>query len=325
MSVPFYVPLSIDPVAPRVSVIMNGLNVAPYVGAAIDSVLAQTFGDWEIVFWDNRSTDETARIVRNYSDPRLRYELAPAFTPLGEARNLAIRKSRGEFIAFLDCDDLWLPEKLERQLVLFEDPEVGLVYCDTVFFNNRGDEKRSYQGVLPARGRCFRQLLARYFLSMETVVLRRAALEAQDKWFDPRFNMIEEADLFRRIAVDWKLDGIGEALARWRVHAGSWTFKYPNLLRSETLLMLDDFRSRYPNFDRDYANEISEMLDLVTLAEARDAWLKGVKRPLVSYFSKKSGIKSKLLALAVSLWPTSYAAFALRMRGDVLPDGLDVA
>ncbi len=307
---------------PLISVIMNGHNAAPYVRAAIGSVLAQTYPRWEIVFWDNCSVDATAAIVREHSDSRLRYFLAPSFSPLGQARNLAIREAKGEFIAFLDCDDIWLPKKLERQLPLFDDPEVGLVYSDSVFFNARGDERRAYGGVLPGRGYCFRQLLGRYFLSMETVVLRRTAVEAQSDWFDPRFNMIEEADLFRRIAHDWKIDGVADALARWRVHGGSWTFKHPQLLRSESLAMLERYRKLYPNFDRDYAPEISVLMDVITLTEARDAWLKGDKWPLVDHFFSKSGIKFWVLALAVTLWPASRAALALRLRGDVLPDEL---
>lgn len=305
---------------PLVSVIMNGLNAAAYARAAIDSVLAQTYSNWEIVFWDNRSSDNTAAIVRGYSDPRIRYFLAPEFTPLGTARNQAIQQAGGDFIAFLDCDDIWLPQKLERQLPLFDDPDVGLVYSDTVFFNSSGDEKRSYNGILPARGRCFRQLLGRYFLSMETVVLRRATLASQAEWFNPRFNMIEEADLFRRIAYDWKIDGVAEALARWRVHASSWTSKHPELLRSETMIMLEKYRRLYPAFDADYASEVRALMDVIALFESRDAWLKGDKRPLALHFSAKPGLKSFLLSLAIRLWPVSYAAFALRLRGDVLPD-----
>ena len=85
---------------PLVSVIMNGLNAAAYARAAIDSVLAQTYSNWEIVFWDNRSSDNTAAIVRGYTDPRIRYFLAPEFTPLGAARNQAIQQAGGDFIAF---------------------------------------------------------------------------------------------------------------------------------------------------------------------------------------------------------------------------------
>jgi glycosyltransferase involved in cell wall biosynthesis len=299
---------------------MNGYNAAAFVRAAIESVLAQTYSHWEIIFWDNCSTDDTAAIVREQNDARLHYFLAPSFTPLGEARNLAIREARGDFIAFLDCDDIWLPEKLERQLPLFDDPEVGLVYSDTVFFNACGDEKRAYNGILPGRGRCFRQLLGRYFLSMETIVLRRRALEQQPDWFDPRFNMIEEADLFRRIARDWKIDGVTDVLARWRVHAGSWTFRYPESLRAESLAMLDRYRTLYPDFDRDYAREIAVLMDVIALSEARDAWLKGDKWPLVRHFVGRPGIKYRALALGVMLWPVSRAAQALRLRGDVLPD-----
>ncbi|MCW5682816.1 MAG: glycosyltransferase [Pseudolabrys sp.] len=306
--------------APRVSVIMNGFNVAPYVEAALKSVFAQTWSDWEIVFWDNRSTDGTAEIVNRYANDKLHYYLAPSFTPLGEARNLAIRKSRGALIAFLDCDDLWLPEKLEKQVPLFDDPEVGLVYSDTVFFNARGDEKRIYNGVLPARGRCFKQLLGRYFLSMETIVLRRAALEQQPVWFDPRFNMIPDADLFRRIAREWKIDGVADALARWRVHGSSWTFKHPELFRTETLQMLETFRSLYPGFDADCAKELAELMQVIGLMEARDAWLRGDKWPLVRHFRERGDLKSLILALGVAAWPASLAAHALRLRGDVVPD-----
>jgi glycosyltransferase involved in cell wall biosynthesis len=306
--------------APLVSVIMNGHNVAPYVREAIDSVRAQTYRHWEIVFWDNCSSDDTAAIVRGYDEPRLRYFLAPTFTPLGQARNLAIREAQGEFIAFLDCDDIWLPEKLARQLPLFDDPEVGLVYSDSVFFNARGDEKRAHGGIPPGHGRCFRQLLGRYFLPMETVVLRRRALEEQPGWFDPRFDMIGDADLFRRIARDWKIDGVADALARWRVHASSWTFKHPELLRSESMDMLERYRALYPGFDAEYKREIAVLMDVIALTEARDAWLKGDKWPLVRHFFGRPGIKYRTLALGVMLWPASRAAQALRLRGDVLPD-----
>ena len=305
-----------------VSVIMNGYNAAAHLRAAIDSVCAQTFSDWEIVFWDNRSMDDTATIVGGYGDPRIRYFFAPDFTPLGQARNLAIREARGDFIAFLDCDDLWLPTKLERQLPLFRDPAVGLVYSDTMFFNARGDEKRCYGGVLPGRGNCFRQLLGRYFLSMETVVLRRSALEAQDEWFDLRFNMIEEADLFRRIAYTWSIDGVPDVLARWRVHASSWTFKHPDLLREESLLMLERYKKRFPRFERDYATEITDLMQSIALTEARDLWLKGNKWPLVRLFWANHNLRRRLLSLGVMLWPKSLAALALQLRGDVLPDEL---
>jgi len=307
---------------PLVSIIMNGYNVAGFVATAIDSVLRQQYQNWEIVFWDNRSEDETASVVQGYRDSRIRYFLADSFTPLGEARNLAIEQASGELIAFLDCDDIWFPEKLSRQIPLFDREEVGLVYSDTIFFNEAGDERPCYGGELPCEGECFRTLLGRYFLSMETVVVRRSAIEEQSLWFDPRFNMIEEADLFRRIGYRWQLAGVAEPLAKWRVHASSWTFRNPHLLREETELMLDDYRRRYPGFDREYAYEIEQLVDGIELAEARDAWLKGRKGLLVRHFLKVGGFGGLAKAALIACWPASQAARALKTRGEVLPTGL---
>ncbi len=123
-----------DPRSPLISVIMNCLNCAKYLKEAIDSVYAQTYTNWEIIFWDNASTDRSAEIARSY-DGRLRYFRGSETVPLGEARNRALEQARGEFIAFLDCDDLWMPQKLEKQLPLFDDPEVGLVFSDSIIFN----------------------------------------------------------------------------------------------------------------------------------------------------------------------------------------------
>ena len=104
---------------PLVNVIMNGHNGGEYLAEAIDSVLEQTYTNWEILFWDNLSTDNTRSILESYSDNRIKYFCAEEFTPLGEARNNVIEKAQGELLGFLDCDDLWLPEKLERQVPLF--------------------------------------------------------------------------------------------------------------------------------------------------------------------------------------------------------------
>src|SRR5271157_4516573 len=103
---------------PLVSVIMNVRNGASTLREALDSVLAQTFTDWEAIVWDDRSTDGSAEIVAQYSDPRIRYFLSREETSLGKARDTAIRQVRGEWLAFLDQDDLWMPRKLEMQIPL---------------------------------------------------------------------------------------------------------------------------------------------------------------------------------------------------------------
>ncbi|MBD5641846.1 MAG: glycosyltransferase family 2 protein, partial [Desulfovibrio sp.] len=104
---------------PKFSVIMNCLDCERYLPAALASLKAQSCQDFEIIFWDNGSRDESAAIALDYG-PRLRYFRSEETVPLGQARNLAISKAEGEYVAFLDCDDLWRPGKLEKQLALLE-------------------------------------------------------------------------------------------------------------------------------------------------------------------------------------------------------------
>lgn len=101
-----------------VSVITPAYNCAKFIGETIESVQAQTYGDWEMVVVDDRSTDDTRQVVEAYvaADPRVRYLCLPENSGAAAARTEAMRMAEGEYMAFLDSDDLWKPEKLERQL-----------------------------------------------------------------------------------------------------------------------------------------------------------------------------------------------------------------
>ena len=236
---------------PLVSVIMNCYNGEKYIREAINSVLEQTYKHLELVIWDNCSTDHTSEIAKSYDDKRIRYFRADEYRPLGAARNLALKKSIGEFIAFLDCDDLWMPEKLQKQIPLFSSPKIGIVFCNTIFFNEKGDNKVYYKNGSAPTGKVFPVLLSKYYLSLETVVIRRSALP-DDYWFDEQFKMIEEADLFIRIGYKWNLEMVKEILAKWRVHSNSWTWNRPDLSFKEKKLMLKKYADEIPNFHKKY-------------------------------------------------------------------------
>lgn len=203
---------------PLVSVIINCYNGEKYLAQAIDSVRAQTYRNWEIIFWDNQSTDRSAQIASSYSDPRLKYFYAPSHTGLYEARNYAVAKAQGEFLAFLDVDDWWLPDKLTRQIPLFADPQVGLV-CANYWVESERKRKRwlALRRPIPA-GWALGELLKSYFIGLLTLVVRRSAFDSLDHPFDARFALGGDRDLAIRLSMSWKLGSAPEPLAVYRLH-----------------------------------------------------------------------------------------------------------
>ena len=260
---------------PQVSVIVNCLNGEAYLREALDSVGAQTYTDWEVVFWDNASTDATGAIATSYGD-RIRYFRSDETHPLGKARNLAIQQARGRYLAFLDSDDIWLPRKLEKQVALFvRSPGLGFVFSDTIFFDAKRERGRVYGRYKPPRGMAFRELLGDYYLSLETVVVRKEALESLPEWFDERFNVVEEKDLFLRLAYRYEIDCVDEPLAKWRVHDRSWTHTHYDLFSVENALLLEKLRALYPELDVEYADEVRVFVKKIAWQAALAEWRAG--------------------------------------------------
>ncbi|VVB88594.1 Glycosyltransferase AglE [uncultured archaeon] len=268
--------------SPKVSVIMNCLNCEKYLHEAIDSVYSQTYKDWEIIFWDNNSIDKSAEIAKGY-DEKLRYFKGNETVPLGMARNLAIKHARGEYIAFLDCDDIWLPQKLQKQIPLFENNhKIGLVYSNTIFFNQQtGKEWSLYKKGNKLKGMVFRELLSHYIFSMETVIISRECLNNQTEWFDERFNMIEEAELFLRIAYKNEVDYVDEPLSKWRIHSENWSLtRHNELLPLEVEQMIKKFCELFDDFGERFKDEIFTLKVRNEYCYGLLEWEKGKK----SYF-----------------------------------------
>ena len=239
-----------------VSIVMNCYNGEKYLQEAIDSVMAQTYKNWELIFWDNRSTSRSAEIFKSYNDTRLKYFLSPEHTDLGGGRAKAFQYLTGEFIAILDTDDIWLPKKLEKQVPLFEDPEIGIVISDTFFFNEK-TEKALYGKKLPLTGSVFEKLMTNYFVSSETIVFRMSTALKLPRAFDPDFNFISDFDLVVRLSRISKLAFCPEVLAKWRVHEGSHTWKYPLTFVEEKERWIMKQIAEDPSFSEIYKKQIT--------------------------------------------------------------------
>ena len=213
--------------AATVSIITALYNHENFVGEAIESVLAQTYGDFELILWDDGSKDRSLEVARSYArkDPnRIKvYSHEDRGNQGQEAtRNEALKVASGRYICLLDSDDLWLPRKLEQQVALMEArPEVGLVYAPVqALLHAHGKVLNLSSGPLP-EGKVFDELVRSNFIHACSVMIRRECLQGLDAPFDTAYGAIGEYPLWLRIAKDWSVAPVAEPVAQWRVHGAN--------------------------------------------------------------------------------------------------------
>jgi glycosyltransferase involved in cell wall biosynthesis len=203
-----------------VSVVIPTYNSAAFLGAAIQSVLSQTYSDFEVVVVDDGSTDNTESVVHSFGD-QVCY-VKQQNKGAGAARNHGIKRSRGEYVAFLDADDLWLPGKLGEQIPLLDrDPELGLVYSDWAVVPEQGEVGPSYLRNLPAAGGyVFDELVQCGFILTSGTIVRRSCLDDVG-CFDETLSIAQDYDLWLRICYRWKIALVNKPLVIKRNRDGN--------------------------------------------------------------------------------------------------------
>ncbi|MFA5145949.1 MAG: glycosyltransferase [Candidatus Omnitrophota bacterium] len=207
-----------------VSVIIPAYNCARYISEALDSVFYQTYRDFEVIVIDDGSTDGTIDILKKYAaeHPGKMSCIYQKNSGPGKARNRGIKEARGEYVAFLDSDDIWLPEKLKAQLDFFKkEPSLALVHSDFMYFNNSGITKKSEFSSTAKRnfsGSAFYPLVKENFIRTSTVVVKKIVLEVLGA-FDEDFFMSEDYDLWLRIAKVHDIGYVNDRIVNVRQHA----------------------------------------------------------------------------------------------------------
>jgi len=210
--------------SPLISVIMPAYNAEKFIAVAIDSVIVQTFLSWELIIVDDGSTDNTAVIVKEFEkkDDRIRY-IGQQHGGQGKARNNGILHSQSEFVAFLDADDVWMPEKLDKQIALMRDNDVDLVFSDAYIFKNKPGEitKLNIKPGHYSGDDAVRQFLSSNHIPLLTALGKKSSIHKVNG-FSERTDIHEDYDLWLRMLINGSsFLGINSPLAYYRVHAAS--------------------------------------------------------------------------------------------------------
>jgi glycosyltransferase involved in cell wall biosynthesis len=211
---------------PRVTVIIPTHNRASLLPRAINSVLAQTFTDFELFVVDDASNDETAQVIQGFSDPRITYIRHEVNRGESESRNTGIRNARGEYIAYLDDDDEWVPEKLDKQVKVMDSspPETGVVYTGCDYVELGTGRKLGTQKVYQ-RGRVLEHLLTKNFLPGPTALVRKKCFQKVGE-YDPTVRYGPDWEMWIRIARYFDFEAIPEPLYRYSIHTNQLTANF---------------------------------------------------------------------------------------------------
>jgi glycosyltransferase involved in cell wall biosynthesis len=270
----------------KVSIIIPTYNSAEYIAETLDSAFAQTYKNCEIIVIDDGSTDNTKEVLQSYMS-KIKY-IYKENGGVSSARNVGIENAEGEYIAFLDSDDIWLPEKLEKQMERFKsEPDLGLVYSDCIRFNENGIEQSKRIVNRYFEGNIFIKLLEGYVLPTSTVVVKRSCFSIADH-FNESLMVSEDYDMWLRISKHYNIGYAKGPLVKYRVRNNGLARSNIDRAYGAQLAVLNKamndidgipdksnfLRNRFFKF---YFNWGVSLLDIDNFADARNAFLKATK------------------------------------------------
>jgi glycosyltransferase involved in cell wall biosynthesis len=293
---------------PLVSVIMNCYNGERYLREAIDSVYSQTYENWEIIFWDNASTDGSAKIAQSY-DGKLKYFSAKQNVSLYQARNLAIDKCGGHYVAFLDSDDYWHESKIQKQLECFEEhPTAGLIATNVHKTSGNLCSRSLFKPDGSVVKRTQQDLMNRYDIVISSVMIKRAVLKLSGG-FDESFPLTGDKELFMRLAFSEHLLVMHDDLATVRIHGESLTSQeFMNFSNENIYLLLKLIGDNSEYFKVNF-QELVSMIKKIHFQKAVASWKNGDSPTARHWLTSTVGVKHFLMYLITWLPHRFYGLF----------------
>ena len=280
---------------------MNCFNCKEYLQEALNSIYSQTYKNWEIIFWDNFSNQNIKKILSEYDD-RIKYFSSKKNTSLGIARQKALTHSKGKYVAFLDTDDIWLPDKLSKQIQILEsNKELGMVFSDSMFFDNTGDKYNYFSVVRPRKGYIACEIIKMGFISTDTLVVRRAAIDKINFSFNPDYEVCMDYDLNIRVALNFKADFVDEVLSKWRIHNNNGSTKLGFKVNHEISEILEDILKNHKIDNQDIIKSIDKRKKINNFYFGLEKWSASRKSTAIKYIMKSNKRITRLFYVFVIL------------------------
>jgi len=229
--------------SPQVSIIMNCHNGEKFLYSSLDSIMKQSYKNWELIFWDNNSSDNSSKIVKAINDKRIKYFFSQKYENLYKARNLALEKTNGNFISFLDTDDIWNEYFLEKCLKEIKKDNCRLVYTK-YFIKNEINNKIyvSEKKDLPS-GFITKNLLRKNIVGINCVLIEKKVFD--NERFNPKYQIIGDYDFFVKISLKNKFHALQEPLITYRHHSENFTNKNMRLHIEEYQYWINENKSNF--------------------------------------------------------------------------------
>jgi glycosyltransferase involved in cell wall biosynthesis len=206
---------------PKISIIMNCYNGEKYLKQSLKSIINQSYKNWELIFYDNKSNDNSIRILEGFKDKRIKLFLSKNFIKLYDARNAAINKASGKFISFLDTDDWWMKNKLKDQVQMIkENKKIKIIYSQFYFY----DQKNKTKIIKPnkiEKGMIAKNMLKTYKIGILTVMVCRNIFKKYK--FNKKYNIIGDFDFFLKLTLKYPFFAISKPLAYYRSHSNNYS------------------------------------------------------------------------------------------------------
>ena len=253
---------------PLISFIVNCYNGELYLERALKSIINQTYENWELIFWDNCSTDNSKKIFNSFNSSKFKYFKSKSNVSLGQARAWAVEKCIGEYIAFLDVDDEWYPQKTKTQVEIMINDSSVLSYSNVkeIFDNNKFLITKTKWKT----GYIFPNQLRQFEINLPTAMILRKKLTQKNLNFDPNVQASEEYCLFMQLIYEEKVSVIKKVLAKYYIRRDSLTNQKSHLWSKERLYTLNNIKSRYPSAVKKFPKEFNEAENRAEYYKARD-------------------------------------------------------